>query len=190
MTDNLICIILVTIGMVILILGGAKSGKSKFALEYAENLSFIKNFYYLATAQALDEEMKEKIEKHQRERKEFWKLIEEPIEIKEKLELLNESGNLILIDCLTLWITNLMEKNLEIEIKFREFLEILESFSKKEDRGVICVGNEVGLGLVPENFLGRKFRDYAGLLNQRVANLAKEVYFLVAGCPIKIKHEA
>ncbi len=173
--------------MVILVLGGAKSGKSKFALNYAEKLLFLKNFYYIATAQALDAEMKERIEKHQRERKDFWILIEEPIEIQEKLASLNFSGNLILIDCLTLWLTNLMLGNFGVEECFDKFLDILKEFSKKEDRYVICVGNEVGLGLVPENFLGRKFRDWAGLLNQKIAHLADEVYFLLAGCPLKVK---
>jgi adenosylcobinamide kinase/adenosylcobinamide-phosphate guanylyltransferase len=172
--------------MIVLVLGGARSGKSKYAIKYAENLSNLSNFYYIATAQALDEEMRERIERHKKERGDKWKLIEEPLHLWEVLKNLEENS-VALIDCLTLWLTNLMMKEYSIEESFEKFLQELKTFKKKPNLYVICVANEVGLGIVPDSPLGRKFRDYAGLLNQKIAELADEVYFVVAGCPLILK---
>ena len=172
--------------MIILVLGGARSGKSRYAIKYAESLSNFSNFYYIATAQAMDEEMKKRIERHKKERGDKWKLIEEPLDLCKVLKKF-EKNSVALIDCLTLWITNLMMKNYSLEESFKKFLQELKTFKNKPDIYIICVSNEVGLGIVPTSSLGRKFRDYAGFLNQKIAELADEVYFVVAGCPLILK---
>ncbi|RKX59293.1 MAG: bifunctional adenosylcobinamide kinase/adenosylcobinamide-phosphate guanylyltransferase [Thermodesulfobacteriota bacterium] len=172
--------------MIILVLGGARSGKSRYAIKYAESLSNFFDFYYIATAQAMDEEMKNRIKRHKKERGDKWKLIEEPLDLCEVLKKLKKNS-VALIDCLTLWITNLMMKNYSLEESFKKFLQELKTFKNRPDIYIICVANEVGLGIVPDSYLGRKFRDYAGFLNQKIAELADEVYFVVAGYPLILK---
>jgi len=169
------------------VLGGAKSGKTKWALAYAESLCGFKDYYYLATAEALDEEMREKIEKHRLERKPFWKVIEEPLEISKVLKNLKDNGSLILIDCLTLWVSNLLHYKRPFEEAMNKFLECLRRFKGEERDWVILVSNEVGLGIVPESKLARLYREYVGILNQNVASLSDEAFLIVAGISLNLK---
>lgn len=175
--------------MITFVLGGAKSGKTSWALRYAEGLRGFKNYYYLATAQALDEEMQEKIEKHKKERPSFWKLLEEPLNISDHLERLSNSCSLILLDCLTLWISNLLYLKRDLDRESERLIKVLKNYQRRESSWIIIISNEVGLGIVPENKLARDYRELSGSLNQRVAGVADEVYFIVAGLSITLKRE-
>ncbi|MFQ5868056.1 MAG: bifunctional adenosylcobinamide kinase/adenosylcobinamide-phosphate guanylyltransferase [bacterium] len=173
-------------GKLILILGGARSGKSSFAVEQAKKLSSgHSGVVYVATASALDEEMKRRIEKHRKRRPASWKTIEEKRDLSKILPKLAKV-NVVIIDCLTLLISNLLlsgEKEVGILKRMKGFSRTL----KRRNFTTLIVSNEVGMGIVPENRLGRSFRDIAGQTNQIVAELADEVYLLEAGIPIKIK---
>ena len=166
------------------ITGGARSGKSAFAEKLASSLAGRRA--YLATAQALDPEMAARIEKHKKDRDTAWDTYEEPIAVAELLKKLSGRYDVVLLDCLTLWLSNVMahtdgeeavsSRSDELAIAIREF-----------GGACIIVSNEVGLGIVPDNPLARKFRDFAGMLNQKMAFFADEVYFTAAGIPMKIK---
>ena len=173
--------------MITFILGGAKSGKTKFALNYAERLKGFKNYYYLATAEAFDDEMREKIKKHQKERPPFWQLIEEPVNISFHLKNLAKSFSIILLDCLTMWVSNLIYYEKDLFKEFKCFLEILHLYQGNDIDWLIIVSNEVGLGLVPENKLAREFREIIGSFNQEIAKISDEVYFIIAGLSISLK---
>ncbi|MFH1478463.1 MAG: bifunctional adenosylcobinamide kinase/adenosylcobinamide-phosphate guanylyltransferase [Candidatus Omnitrophota bacterium] len=168
------------------ILGGARSGKSGFALKMAKEKT--KKAAFVATCQALDKEMKERIRLHKKQRPKSWKTFEEPKNIASLLKRINLKYDVVIIDCLTLLISNLMldgksQKDIEKEIS-----GILAALNKNRSRSII-VSNEVGLGIVPESRLGRDFRDIAGRMNQIVAKEANEVFFMASGLPIKIKGE-
>ena len=169
----------------IFITGGARSGKSFFAEKLA--LKAGKDRVYVATMQALDEEMKERIARHRAVRKgKKWRTVEEPLELLKVLKRDNKKKRVILIDCLTLWVTNMMMKNYS-EKEIILAAETLADFAKRTETMVIVVSNEVGLGLVPENRLGREFRDIQGRVNQLFASGAKKVFFMVSGLPMKVK---
>jgi len=173
-------------GKVILILGGARSGKSSFALKTAsERLSpeGKGKKALIATLNPLDRETKERVRRHKKERDKGWKTFEEGLEIAPLIRELKKDYDLILVDCLTLWLSNLMLGNKDVE---KETEKLVRSF-KRGGSDVILVSNEVGMGIVPESPLGRSFRDSAGKLNQMVAALADEVYLVTAGIPLKIK---
>ncbi len=163
-----------------LILGGAKSGKSTYAENQANSY---KNKLYIATAEARDEEMQKRIKSHQNMRDDKWQTIEEPINLSAELNKPYPENTVILIDCLTIWLSNLMERELNIEEHTNLLLEKLPNCSAD----VILVSNEVGLSIVPENALARAFRDEQGLLNQRLAKGATNVVFIAAGLPLKLK---
>jgi len=190
---------------IIFITGGARSGKSSFGLKLAEDrlkeifggesnsgATFIRPLKaYIATAQAFDEEIKERIERHKQERGKDWYTVEEPVDIVRALNELRDYP-VILLDCLTLWISNLILNNLDIEKEIRRFLDAIKSSTFNPQPSacssiLLIVSNEVGMGIVPENELARRFRDLAGVLNQGVAEIADEVYFMVSGIPVKIK---
>ena len=168
---------------VIFVTGGAKSGKSSFALSEAAKHGGQKAF--IATAEALDEEMKNKIEKHKGERGEGWDTYEVPLQIAETIARLTGRYRVIVLDCLTLWLSNAMHRDADIEHEMENFLNILRH--KKQDSHIYIVSNEVGAGIVPENKLAREFRDLAGIINQKVAGASDEVFMVVAGIPVKIK---
>jgi len=181
-------------GRLILITGGARSGKSTFALKMADSTPGERLF--IATAEGLDEEMVGRIEKHKRERGSHWATIEEPIAVSAVVG--REKGyGVILLDCLTLWLSNLLHshsadcgKERDSEAPSNAIVEEIDSFidaCKASDATVIVVSNEVGMGIVPENRLARHFRDIAGIANQRVAAAADEVYLLVSGIEMRIK---
>jgi len=166
-----------------LILGGARSGKSSYALSLAKRY---KKVAFIATCQGLDKEMRQRIKLHKETRPKHWETFEEPRELTKLLVKMDNSFDCIVIDCLTLLVSNLiLSANSQKQIieKVQESLLIL---NKKKAR-IILVSNEVGLGLVPANKLGRKFRDIAGKVNQIVASSANEVLFIVAGLPLNIK---
>ena len=167
-----------------LITGGARSGKSGFALRDASALAGAKAF--LATATAGDEEMSHRIDRHKKERGKDWVTFEEPIAIGHLLTTIESQYGVILVDCLTLWLTNVMMAGLDRE---GEMEKLIASLSSLQSTRLYLVANEVGAGIVPDNELAREFRDAAGILNQKVAALADEVYLTVAGIPLKIKGE-
>ena len=167
-----------------LVLGGARSGKSSFALKLANRKG--KEKFYLATAEAFDEEMKKRIEHHKKKRTGSWKTIEEALDITGVLKKLRSQCDVVVIDCMTLWLSNLLHQGYDdeaIAIKTKELLDTI----KGNDYLLIAVSNEVGMGIVPDNKLARDFRDLAGRLNQEMAAAADEVYFLLSGIPQKIK---
>lgn len=168
--------------MISLVLGGARSGKSR----YAESLA-IKNGkpkLYLATCEHLDDEMEERIARHRRERAEDgWKTIEEPLKIAGIISDQRYQNYVILVDCLSVWLGNLIHYDYNIEDE-RDYL--LDHLAMTH-ADVILVANEVGLGIVPETKLGRQFRDAAGILNQQIAHVADNVTFMAAGCPLVMK---
>jgi len=168
---------------VIFVTGGAKSGKSSFALSEAAKHEGQKAF--IATAEALDKEMVSRIEKHKGERGEGWDTYEEPLQIAETIARLTGRYSVIVLDCLTLWLSNALHRNADIEHEIENFLNILRH--KKQDLYIYIVSNEVGTGIVPENKLAREFRDLAGIMNQKVAGVSDEVFMMVAGIPVKIK---
>ncbi|MFB0526207.1 MAG: bifunctional adenosylcobinamide kinase/adenosylcobinamide-phosphate guanylyltransferase [bacterium] len=173
-------------GKLILILGGARSGKSGFAIAQAKKLSSGQSgVAYVATAFAVDEEMLRRIDRHRKRRPASWKTIEERVDISKILAKL-KNVSIVIIDCLTILISNLLlsgEKERAILKKIKELFRTL----KKRNLTTLIVSNEVGMGIVPDNRLGRSFRDIAGQSNQIVAKLADEVYLLEAGIPLKIK---
>ena len=171
----------------IFVLGGARAGKSGFALRLAEESA--SQVCFIATAQALDEEMANRIKRHREERPAHWTTIEEPYQLDTAL-LEASASQLVIVDCLTLFVSNwLLRSDNEIQCE-----EIVRSISqdflatlKSERRTAICVSNEVGLGVIPETRLGRTFRDLLGRVNQQFAEAADEVYLLVAGLPLRLK---
>lgn len=167
---------------VTLITGGARSGKSRFAERRALELSA--SPIYLATAEALDAEMAARIAEHQARRGPQWRARAEPLELVAALdETDSEHGAVRLVDCLTLWLTNLFMA----ERDWRLETESLAVALKRQRAPVLLVTNEVGLGIVPENALARAWRDAAGWMNQRVAEAADEAVFVVAGLPMRLK---
>ncbi len=171
---------------IVFVIGGARSGKSAFALKEASTLKGRKA--YIATAQALDEEMQERIRKHKDERGTDWDTYEEPVKITETLKELNSKYDVIVLDCLTLWLSNVLLCNLDVKREIENLAEALKRLSPVTcGLSLFIVSNEVGMGIVPENEMARRFRDLAGLLNQKVAGPADEVYLVTAGIPVKIK---
>jgi adenosylcobinamide kinase/adenosylcobinamide-phosphate guanylyltransferase len=161
-------------------LGGARSGKSA----HAERLVTASPapWTYIATAQAFDDEMRDRIALHQSRRGAGWQTVDAPFELVEALEAV-ETGRPVLVDCLTLWLTNHMLAEHELPDECDRLVSV---FGKPRGPWFV-VSNEVGLGIVPDNALARRFRDEAGLLNQRVAAVSDTVLFMTAGLPIKVK---
>jgi adenosylcobinamide kinase/adenosylcobinamide-phosphate guanylyltransferase len=156
----------------VLVGGGARSGKSRWALERARKCGG--RLVYIATAEALDDEMSIRIARHRAERSGEFETIEEPRELAKAIR--SAQGDAIVVDCLTLWLANVMGD-----------AEETIAAAKEHAAEVICVTNEVGCGIVPENALAREFRDRAGRMNQRFAEAADEVYWMVFGQPLRVK---
>jgi adenosylcobinamide kinase / adenosylcobinamide-phosphate guanylyltransferase len=167
----------------ILITGGARSGKSSFALREASKIPGAKA--YIATAEGFDDEMRDRIETHKKQRAKDWDTFEEPARIVEVIKEMNGKYSSIIIDCLTLWLSNIMSVNTDVLDEIEKLALALRDASSLSY--IYVVTNEVGMGIVPDNELARRFRDMAGLLNQRVAEYADEVYLLVSGIPLKVK---
>lgn len=172
---------------VLLVLGGARSGKSAFAVNLARGY---KRVTYLATARVQDAEMAERVKRHRQIRPASWQTIESPSHADKRILELEGSTDLVLLDCLTLYVTNLLLDGNQKEAKEPYILEEIERLchaSKYVSYDVIMVSNEVGLGIIPADPLGRQFMDIAGLVNQQVARQAEAVYFLIAGMAKRIK---
>jgi len=161
---------------IVLVGGGARSGKSRWALERARGCG--DRLVYVATAEALDEEMSARIAQHRSERGDEFVTIEEPLDLASAIR--SVEGDAIVVDCLTLWLSNLMRAS---EEKTEETI----AAAKAKHALVIFVTNEVGSGIVPANALAREFRDRAGIMNQRFAEVADEVYWMVFGQALRVK---
>jgi len=169
----------------ILIGGGARSGKSSFAQKMAEELPGRRA--YLATAQALDQEMEKRIARHQADRGSAWHAtLEEPLKLTDCLQQASTDFDIILVDCITLWLSNLLGHN-DSDQQILKAIDNLADSLNLLPATIILVSNEVGLSLVPEHPLGRRFRDLAGLANQRLTTACREVYFTIWGLPQKLK---
>ena len=168
-----------SIAKITLILGGARSGKSR----YAENLmaALPPPWLYVATAEAGDEEMAARIAAHRTRRGSAWRNVEAPRDLAGTLTA--NTGAPVLVDCLTLWLSNQMLAEADIEAEIVKLEKTLVTAAKP----VVLVANEVGSGIVPDNPLGRRFRDLQGVLNQRIAALADRVVLVVAGLPLALK---
>jgi len=166
-----------------LVLGGARSGKSR----YAEDLTMLlpPPWVYIATAQGLDEEMRQRIAEHRRRRGGEWRTIEAPLDLAGAIRDAKKEGHAVLVDCLTLWITNLWLTQMDQRAEEAR----LKAALNRAALPIVLVSNEVGLGIVPETELGRALRDEIGSLNQRFAALADRVILLVAGLPIVVKEQ-
>ncbi|MDO8749069.1 MAG: bifunctional adenosylcobinamide kinase/adenosylcobinamide-phosphate guanylyltransferase [Candidatus Omnitrophota bacterium] len=168
----------------IFILGGARSGKSAYALNLAKEKS--RKVLYIATAEAGDSEMKSRISKHKASRPRYWKTIEEPLDLIGALKEQRCKYEVIIIDCLTLYLSNLMHKGLAQGAIIKRIKDAA-GYIKAMKESVMVISNEVGLGIVPENKLAREFRDIAGLSNQIMTKAADGVVFIQAGIPVKLK---
>ncbi len=168
---------------VTLVLGGARSGKSAYGERLVEG--FGGPMTYLATAEAGDDEMTARIAEHRARRGNSWATIEEPLELADTLARADKPGGAVLVDCLTLWIANLMAAKNNIPAESQRLAETLTRI----DGAVVLVANEVGLGIVPDNAQARAFRDHAGRLNQTIAQVAHNVVLIAAGLPMILKGE-
>ncbi len=171
-------------GKITFILGGARSGKSSYALKMAQKRH--KKVAFIATCEPKDLEMKKRIAAHKNFRPKNWQTFEEPKDIYGLLKSIGDKFELIILDCLTLWVSNLLLKGLNEEKLIDEIQRILDLLKKIKAKSVI-VSNEVGLGIVPGNKLSRDFRDITGKINQIVAKKAEEVIFMASGLSLKIK---
>lgn len=166
----------------VLILGGARSGKTGLGERMAMRAGA--KPAYLATAEALDGEMRDRVEMHQRQRQGRFATIEEPLELTREIVKAARSHDVILVDCLTLWITNLLGANRDVAAAVEELVVTLTQINTAR---VMLISNEVGLGIVPDNAMARSFRDLAGEAHQRLAEICDDVYLVVAGLPMTLK---
>ncbi len=178
-------------GKVTFLLGGARSGKSSHAIRLAERSG--KSVTFIATAQALDDEMSARIRKHQQERPAIWKTLEIPFNIVSQLDSLN--ADIVILDCITFLVSNLMMNCVKDDVvdeeksmwAIREEIEKLIAYIHKHKQDWIIISNEVGQGLVPPYQMGRVYRDLLGWANQQLAREADEVHWMVAGIPVPIQ---
>jgi adenosylcobinamide kinase/adenosylcobinamide-phosphate guanylyltransferase len=167
-------------GLITLVLGGARSGKSRYAEWLISTCP--KPWVYVATAEARDDEMAERIAAHKARRDAGWQTVEAPHDLADALKAAPTEAAL-LVDCLTLWLSNLMGPEFDIDA---QTVRLQDALAPRRGPTVL-VSNEVGLGIVPDNALARRFRDLQGLLNQRIANQAQRVVMMVAGVPVAVK---
>jgi len=163
------------------VLGGARSGKSRFAEQLVVSTGLER--HYVATGRAWDDEMRVRIDKHKADRGDLWHTQEEPLDLVGCLRAIDGEGRAVLVDCLTLWVTNLMMEQRDMGAEFAS----LAAYVPTARASLVIVSNEVGLGIVPENRMAREFRDHAGRLHQMIAAEAAAVYFIAAGLPLKMK---
>jgi len=169
---------------IIFITGGCRSGKSRYALDYA-NRHFSKKLY-LATGEVLDEEMARRVENHKKARGPEWQTVEEPIKVAEKISQYEDRTEVVLVDCLTLWLSNLLLR-WDDESKIMVEVDRLAAAAEESRATSIIVSNEVGMGIVPDNPLGRRFRDLSGMANQKIAATADTVIYMVTGIPMFLR---
>lgn len=166
---------------IIFITGGQRSGKSSYAQRLAEEKTA--NPVYLATARIWDDEFKRRIERHKNDRGNQWTTIEE----EKHLSKLNLKGRVVMLDCITLWLTNIFYDNgYDVDKSLKLAKDEWLCFTA-QDFTLIVVSNEIGMGVIPENEAARKFSDLLGWMNQHIASLSDTVYFMISGIPLKIK---
>ena len=163
------------------VLGGARSGKSMFAESLAREGA--RHPVYIATAEYVDDEMRRRIENHRARRGKAWRTVEAPIDLAQAIGRESSPETCLLVDCLTVWLGNLMHHHCDVGAATHTLLASLGAAPGP----LVLVANEVGLGVVPDNAMARAFRDRAGLLNQSVARVAGNVYFVAAGIPMVVK---
>ncbi|MEH6727873.1 MAG: bifunctional adenosylcobinamide kinase/adenosylcobinamide-phosphate guanylyltransferase [Hyphomicrobiales bacterium] len=166
-----------------LILGGARSGKSAYAEQIV--LACGAAPHYVATSQAHDTEMEQRIDRHQHRRGRQWSVSEEPLNLCEAIKSAPSGSTAILVDCLTLWLSNLMHHDRNIDHETGKLLELVPGLGTP----IVFVSNEVGMGIVPENAMARAFRDHQGRLNQKLATIVDRVDFIAAGLPLNLKSQ-
>ena len=187
------------------VIGGCRSGKSSFALNQANNIQAGKEKekikIFIATSVPRDLEMEKRVKKHQNERGDDWYTIEEPVNIYEAIDQYSKKARVILVDCLTLWVSNLLfdsfqkiedgkmknNSNTSDQAQIDKAVTLLENSLESCQCPVFLVSNEVGTGIVPENKIARQFRDFAGFVNQRMAKIADTVVMTIAGIDVQIK---
>ena len=167
---------------VTLVLGGARSGKSRFAEGLIEASG--RPAIYIATAEAHDDEMRARISEHRDRRRDFWTTVDAPLALGKAISTHSTEGGVILVDCLTLWVTNLILAEHDIAAASTSLASLLAG---PLPCPVVLVSNEVGLGIVPDNAMARAFRDHAGRLHQSIAAIAERVVFVAAGLPLTLK---
>ena len=182
-------------GKIVFVVGGARSGKSKFAMELAKREGG--DVVYIATAQVQDEEMKLRVKKHLQSRPKYWETVEEPLDLPRAIRNIKGKGKVVIIDCITLYISNILLKGYGEKKKPKEINRLNNRILKEAEKMVsainasphtfILVSNEVGMSIVPENRLARLFRDIQGASNQVISRDAESVYMVVAGIDTKIK---
>jgi adenosylcobinamide kinase/adenosylcobinamide-phosphate guanylyltransferase len=164
-----------------LVIGGARSGKSRFAESVVSAFGLPR--VYIATARVYDDEMAERVTRHKLDRGPGWFTVEEPVHLAEAIHTRRSPERALLVECLTLWLTNLILEGEDVEAHTAALLDVLTAHGGP----VVLVSNEVGWGIVPETELGRLFRDAQGRLNQRIAAIADQVTLIAAGLPLKLK---
>jgi len=167
--------------------GGCRSGKSGFALRFADHR--FKKKAFIATCRAQDKEMEQRIKEHQKVRGLEWQTVEVSTDLPDAVASNGDKGDVILIDCLTLWVSNLLAENKSQEEVLAQADALVQAINRAPC-SVILVSNEVGTGIVPENELARRFRDIAGMVNQKVAACVNTVVWMVAGIAVVIKGES
>ena len=181
-----------------LILGGARSGKSARALELADGFAAgdgpagASGRVFVATAEPFDDELAERVARHRVERGDAWRTVEAPLELPEAIRAARARASVVVVDCLTVWLGNLMHRERDVGAATAALLESLDARPGESPEGpaaapLVLVSNEVGLGLVPETPLGRRFRDEQGRLNREVAARSTRVEFVAAGLPLRLK---
>ncbi len=174
--------------MLTLLTGGIRSGKSRYALDLAGQSGRPGPNYFLATAEPLDEEMKLRITRHQEERSGHFVTVEEPLFLGKAIQKAGGEAGIILVDCLTVWVGNLMHHFESQPPRVRDEIEAFLGAVSLRGADMIFVTNEVGLGLIPQNPLARRYTDELGKLNQELAKICDEVIFMVSGIPARIKN--
>jgi len=180
-------------GKLILITGGARSGKSRYAQEMAEKSG--EKVLFVATAEGLDDEMRGRIAKHRQQRPTIWRTLEAPLNVSNRLQAAAGDIQTIIIDCITLLVNNVFTRGCDgdsidmtlIQEKLSAEIDGLLDCVKKTDALFIIVTNEVGLGIVPDNYMARSYRDLLGGANQQLAKASDEVYLMVSGLPLRVK---
>jgi adenosylcobinamide kinase/adenosylcobinamide-phosphate guanylyltransferase len=168
----------------IFVLGGCRSGKSSHALQLAEGMGPRRVF--VATCVPHDDEMQARVDRHRRERSDAWRVLEIPIDLAEAIRSQSSTVDVMLVDCLTLWLNNLLMQTQDTQ-QIRRRIDDLAEAVKTAPHAVILVSNEVGAGIVPKNRLSRLYRDLAGWTNQAVAAACERVVWTIAGIPVTIK---
>ena len=170
---------------IIFVIGGCRSGKSTYAMQTAERVPAEQKIF-IATCVPQDDEMKRRVARHQKERSQNWVTVEAPLNLPEAIRQNSRSGDVILVDCLTLWVSNLLMETGD-ESKIEETISQFINAIEKAAGPIVLVSNEVGTGIVPENALARQYRDIIGRVNQDVAKTAGRVIWMVAGIPVTVK---